>query len=189
VELGALGGGFRLVADPRSSRGLLTDEIDRSSCQRRSTIPTASPRLASSVKIQTDFCKHNPAASRASALARSLSAIFQCRQSRQLQRLQPPAARVSSHRSAMRRRCVTSHAKGDRVSRFNMPGEFPVCRALDDARFNYLRGPTDASGDLLARDLFRSTTDRPMPIREARSLAEGQARWCRRSLINGAASS
>lgn len=44
-----------------------------------------------------------------------------------------------------------------------MPGKFPVCRE-DDARFNYLREPTDASGDLLTRDLFRSTMNRPVPI-------------------------
>lgn len=44
-----------------------------------------------------------------------------------------------------------------------MPNKFPVYRE-DDARFNYLREPTDASGDLLTRDLFRSTMNRPLPI-------------------------
>jgi len=44
-----------------------------------------------------------------------------------------------------------------------MPDKFPVCRK-DDARFNYLREPTDASGDLLTRDLFRFMTNRPIPI-------------------------
>lgn len=56
-----------------------------------------------------------------------------------------------------------------------MPGKFPVCRE-DDARFNYLRESTDASDDLLTRDLFRSTTNRPVPIPIQRTFSLQQGR-------------
>lgn len=62
---------------------------------------------------------------------------------------------------------------------FNVLDEFPIGRE-DDARFNYLREPTDASGDLLAHDLFRSTINRSVriPIRRI-TRAKGETRWSR----------
>lgn len=66
---------------------------------------------------------------------------------------------------------------------FNMPDKFSMCR-MDDARFNYLRGSTDASGDLLTRDLFRSTTnsssaDANPYVTFSYRRSEGGVRWSR----------
>lgn len=72
----------------------------------------------------------------------------------------------------------------------NMPDKVSVCRE-NDARFNYLREPTDASGDLLTRDLFRSTMNRPLPIpiRLTFSYRKGaREKQDRAALINGASS-